>query len=307
MSCIQTQIDYARLQTPRDDRKSLVEPPLQDVSELVAENLHDRTGLYDYDLHGRRLGDVSLQARAELLAAARRWTGAYRDLLGGDGKGDSPIFAETNIGTVPANIGTVPAKIGTVPAKIGTVPSPDPNGLIYLAGHQPQMFHPGVWFKNFVLGELARRDGATAVNLIIDGDTLSDAALRVPGGSVDEPHAAQIPFDLPDPDIPYEERRIEDRELFDSFARRATEQMRGLVADPLLAAVLAAGFGAGAGLRQSRCLPGPGSASVGGVLGLGNIGGAAELAVPGRGVSVVRRAFARLSPGIPQCLQRFAA
>ena len=61
--------------------------------------------------------------------------------------------------------------------------------LIYLAGHQPQMFHPGVWFKNFALGELARRHGATAVNLIVDNDMLSDASLRVPGGSVSEPHA----------------------------------------------------------------------------------------------------------------------
>ena len=194
------------------------------------------------------------------------------------------------------------------PPRIATSP-PEPTdatGLIYLAGHQPQMFHPGVWFKNFVLGELARRDGATAVNLIIDGDTLSDAALRVPGGSVGEPHAAQIPFDSPDPDIPYEERTIEDRELFDSFARRATEQMTGLVADPLLAQSWPM-VQARAGWRQSRRVPGPGSPPVGGVLGLGNVGGAPELAVPWRGVPVVRRAFARFPFGLPQCLQRFAA
>jgi hypothetical protein len=195
MSCIQTKIDYARLQAPRDDRAVLVEPPLEDVPELVAENLRERSRLHDYDLHGRWLSDISLQARTELLAAARRWTAAYR-----------------NVAPDP----------------------PDPNGLIYLAGHQPQMFHPGVWFKNFVLGDLARRDGATAVNLIIDGDTLANAALRVPGGSVDEPHAVQVPFDSLDTGIPYEERKIEDRELFASFGRRAIEQMTPLVPDPLL-------------------------------------------------------------------------
>ena len=36
-------------------------------------------------------------------------------------KGDSPIFADAKIGTVPAKIGTVPAKIGTVPE--GTPPA----------------------------------------------------------------------------------------------------------------------------------------------------------------------------------------
>ncbi len=195
MNLTQTQLDYARLQAPREDRTALVEPPLEDVAELVGENVRDRERLHDYDLQGRWLSDISLQARAELLMAARRWTGKYR-----------------NVSAEP----------------------PDPNGLIYLAGHQPQMFHPGVWFKNFVLGELARRNGATAINLIIDGDTLSDAALRVPGGSVDRPRFVQVPFDSPDAGIPYEERRIEDRELFASFGRRAIEQMSPLVADPLL-------------------------------------------------------------------------
>ncbi len=46
------------------------------------------------------------------------------------GKGDSPIFAETKIGTVPGE-----TKIGTVPGetKIGTVPSAGPAGDIEIA------------------------------------------------------------------------------------------------------------------------------------------------------------------------------
>jgi hypothetical protein len=164
------------------------------VAELVGENLRLRAGR-SYDLQGRSLADVSRMARAELLDAARRWTAAYRDL----------------------------------PAA-----PPDPQAPIFLAGHQPQMFHPGVWFKNFVLGRLAARHGAAAVNLIVDGDAISDASLRVPGGSVSEPSAVQIPFDRPDPKIPYEERRIEDRELFASFGSRVVEQIAPLVADPLI-------------------------------------------------------------------------
>ena len=148
-----------------------------------------------YDLQGRSLADISALAREELCEAARRWTAAYRSVH---------------------------------------APPPDPQEPIFLAGHQPQMFHPGVWFKNFVLGRLAERHGATAINLIVDGDTLSDASLRVPGGSVADPHAAQIPFDRSEPKIPYEERRIEDRELFASFGRRVVEHIAPLVADPLM-------------------------------------------------------------------------
>ena len=41
---------------------------------------------------------------------------------------------------------------------------------IFLSGHQPKLFHPGVWFKNILLAELAKKHSATAINLIIDND-----------------------------------------------------------------------------------------------------------------------------------------
>jgi hypothetical protein len=192
MNTVGIQLD--RLQTPREDRTALVEPPLDRAGELVEENLRLRDERH-YDLQGRALADVSRLARAELLESARRWTAAYRD----------------------------------VPAA-----PPETGGLVFLAGHQPQMFHPGVWFKNFVLGRLAEEHGAAAVNLIIDDDALSDTSLRVPGGSVAEPNAVQIPFDLPSPRIAYEERKIEDRGLFASFGRRVVKQIAPLVADPLM-------------------------------------------------------------------------
>ena len=188
------QVENRRLRTPREDRTAVVEPPFDRVPELVDENLRIQDQLRD-DLQGRPLADISRLARAELISAARRRTASYRN--------------------VPAD-------------------PPDSRNLIYLAGHQPQMFHPGVWFKNFALGELARRHHATAVNLIVDNDVLSDASLRVPGGSVSEPRAVPIPFDRPDPKIPYEERHIEDRELFAGFGNRVVEQIAPLVADPLI-------------------------------------------------------------------------
>ena len=41
---------------------------------------------------------------------------------------------------------------------------------LIMSGHQPKLFHPGVWFKNFALSNLGQRLGATAVNLIVDND-----------------------------------------------------------------------------------------------------------------------------------------
>ena len=64
-----------------------------------------------------------------------------------------------------------------------------------LAGHQPQLFHPGVWFKNFVLSRLAESQAATAVNLVIDSDTIKTAAVRVPTGSASRRFVESIPLD----------------------------------------------------------------------------------------------------------------
>src|SRR5262245_49575704 len=46
----------------------------------------------------------------------------------------------------------------------------DSSDVWIVAGHQPELFHPGVWFKNFVLHQLARKHGAMSLNLIIDND-----------------------------------------------------------------------------------------------------------------------------------------
>lgn len=103
-----------------------------------------------------------------------------------------------------------------------------------LAGHQPELFHVGVWMKNFALARLARETGATAVNLVIDGDTLKSPSIRVPTGTLEEPRAESVPFDAATDEIPWEERRVVDPALFESFGRRAAETIRPFIARPML-------------------------------------------------------------------------
>jgi hypothetical protein len=103
---------------------------------------------------------------------------------------------------------------------------------LFVAGHQPELFHPGVWVKNFALCGLARKHHATALNLVVDDDTLKATTLRVP----DPPHVRRVLFDRWTGAIPYEERTIADRALFDSFAARAGELMHDWPYEPLLPA-----------------------------------------------------------------------
>ncbi len=105
---------------------------------------------------------------------------------------------------------------------------------MFLAGHQPEMFHPGVWFKNFVLARLAQQHGAVAINLVIDSDDMKTASIRVPSGSIEKPRLDWISFDRPSVEMPFEQRGIADRNLFASFGQRVARQIQPLVPEPIL-------------------------------------------------------------------------
>ncbi len=189
-----TQLSTRRLRAPREDRGVVVDPPWNAIAHALSENIEVRTG-WEYDFQGKSSRRLIAEARAELCAAASGWWNAY-------GGGRRQPF--------------------------------DAGEPILLAGHQPRMFHPGVWLKNFALGRLAEKHAATAINLIIDSDAAANAAILLPGGSVASPVRESVAYDLPEPVEPYEERRIEDRAVFESFAKRAGEKISSFVQNPLL-------------------------------------------------------------------------
>lgn len=188
------QLERRSLRAPREDGGMLIRPSLQQVASMVAENVQRRT-CHECDCQGRLLADLAADARKEMLDEARRWTAAYRDTSWSLRSPERPVF---------------------------------------LAGHQPQLFHPGVWLKNFVLGHVARQHGALAVSLLIDSDTIKDMTVPVPGGTVADPRVDRIPLDRPLPRVPYEERRVVDHGLFGEFGPRVAAQISPLVADPLI-------------------------------------------------------------------------
>jgi hypothetical protein len=83
------------------------------------------------------------------------------------------------------------------------------SGPLIVTGHQPELFHPGVWAKNFAANGIAKQVGGVALNLIADSDILKSTTIRVPN---DEPHqnifgyVQTIPFDEQGPELPYEHR-----------------------------------------------------------------------------------------------------
>jgi hypothetical protein len=50
---------------------------------------------------------------------------------------------------------------------------PETPRLIVMTGHQPQLYHPGVWAKDFLLQRIADETGATAIDCVVDSDSFT--------------------------------------------------------------------------------------------------------------------------------------
>ncbi len=111
-----------------------------------------------------------------------------------------------------------------------------PQALL-LAGHQPELFHPGVWFKNAVLHALAARLGAVAVNLVIDSDVLHRTLVPAPGGNWQQPRRVWVELDRPlDQEVPLELRRVSDPQRFASFGSQLRETVQNFISRPMVEA-----------------------------------------------------------------------
>ena len=100
------------------------------------------------------------------------------------------------------------------------------TGPWFVTGHQPELFHAGVWAKNFTISGLADFAGGVALNLIVDNDTAERTRITVPIGSREVPTVESVPFDSSRPQQPWEESVIEDVQCFEGFGERIRSQIR---------------------------------------------------------------------------------
>lgn len=190
------------LRVPEEDGHVIVEPPPHEVGRLLEEN---RQAAIPGTCLGLPWAELREQTRRIAVDEARRYLGE------------------------PPHSG--PGGFGGGPPKFPSCET------ILVAGHQPELFHPGVWLKNFVLAGLARRHGGLALNLIIDTDAIKSTSLQVPPGDVQtmpRPHPLPLPFDQWTGPVPWEERAVDDPQLLSSFPRRVAEVMGAWDIEPMV-------------------------------------------------------------------------
>lgn len=192
-----------RFEAPRQHGAIVAEPPLNAVGPLLVRN---RKHLQTAStILGRPLAELRREARRSLLTLAE-------DYLR---RAEEPVSSFSNLASAD----------------------------FLLAGHQPELFHPGVWIKNFALHGLARKHQAVPINLIIDSDTVKSTSLKVPvwesGTTLPDADPAAIrqaiiPFDRWTDEVPHEERPVLDEALFAGFSDQVAPLMRGWGFTPML-------------------------------------------------------------------------
>ena len=186
-----------RLRIPRGDETIFARPDLPATPDLARSNRDFLNGA-TVEIQGRPLTELRQSARRDVLELARNYTA---DLLGES-------------------------------VEVHSAPE-----LLFCSGHQPALFHPGVWIKNFVIHALAEYAGGTALNLVIDNDTVGSRQLRVPAGDREHPQAGRIAFDDPLPALPWEEAVIENSAKFEKFGQEAVAAMERWNIQPLLSSI----------------------------------------------------------------------
>ena len=186
-----------QFRVPQESGKALINPPLARAHASL-HALDADTELSGLEFCGQPISGLRREARREAVEIARRYTAQYRD----------------------------------VPAQFGSVTDARP---LILSGHQPELFHPGVWFKNFLLSQLAAKSEAVAINFLVDNDLCRSTAIRVPTRAADgSVIATSIPFDAPRDSIPWELRLLNDPECWRHFPSVVRKTLLSELAPPLV-------------------------------------------------------------------------
>ena len=217
----------ARLRPPSDNRAILIEPHLDEACTIIAQNSARLEG-WQHDFQGRSSAQLRAMTRAGVLEASRQYITQW------DGSGP-----EERVSSAVSPL-----------RKRGPEGDPGRHPPIFVTGHQPELFHPGVWVKNFVANYLARRCGGQAVHLIVDNDIVKGTVLRVPAGTVEEPVVVQVPLDRRRGERPFEEYRIEDEQTFAALGDRVAELVGRLGMRPLVERIWPDAIAAGGHTRN---------------------------------------------------------
>jgi hypothetical protein len=144
-----------RIRAPRRNDEAIVVPARVDLAQLLATNRQT--------LSLPRLPEwiqvLRTRVRSEAWHLASDYANSTQHPSGASVCCDSPLLANRSL-----------AEAADAPWIVG--------------GHQPEWFHPGVWYKNFLIDSLAKEWSGIGMHCIVDHDLARSTSIKVPSRDV---------------------------------------------------------------------------------------------------------------------------
>ncbi|HSK47754.1 MAG TPA: hypothetical protein VLA05_07105 [Coriobacteriia bacterium] len=125
---------------PEGHGELLVHPPFEEWVGRMEGN-RNASAEWEFAVGGVPASELRRKARAETLSAASAFS----------------------------------ARLGVPVRAAGSLEQP-----IVMTGHQPELYHPGVWVKNFLLQKLSDSAGASAIDVVVDSDGFDEVSIVAP-------------------------------------------------------------------------------------------------------------------------------
>ncbi len=182
------------LAVPEQHGQTLTLPPTAEWGDLINQN-RLRLATHNPEVDGIPLSTLRETSRADIVDLAFQYTVQYADA-----------------DRTPGDVLDTP---------------------LLMAGHQPELYHPGVWIKNFLLSTAAEKTGGTAINMIVDNDIAGSIEIDVPHRTPDGFQLNRVVLDSGAVAIPFEERQLPDDSPFWDADREIARHLNGLIDNPL--------------------------------------------------------------------------
>lgn len=130
----------AKITVPEEHGELFVDPPYAEWAALIEANRAAAAG-WNFAVAGIPAVELRQTARSEVLAAAASFS----------------------------------ARLGVEVRALGEADAP-----LIVTGHQPELYHPGVWAKNFLLQRFSDERAVSAFDIVVDTDGFDAVAIKAP-------------------------------------------------------------------------------------------------------------------------------
>lgn len=198
-----------RYEIPKKNMEVFLDPPLRCIPEVVLDNRKKIRG-YRFEVNGVPFQTLRDKVRNDALLHAVSYTRGVKSLVH-----DIPPTMYLRSCTGKNTLEMQQRKEAMRGAVLGSPLTKDP--VVIQTGHEPVLYHPGIWIKNHLVNHLVKIIGGVGINSIIDNDACTMGFAYVPVLSTSHPFVQKVALIKGMDKMAYEEIVFDDIGMIHQF------------------------------------------------------------------------------------------